>query len=210
MPAKARRPASPRPRGERLALLICVALALSMLGGATALIGRDYLEGQKRTAAVGGPFQLVRTDGRTVSNKDFRGKFVLIYFGYTSCPDVCPTTMADLGIALKRLGAQADEIQPVFVTVDPGRDTPEVLKGYASAFSPRLIALTGSPQEISTVEKEFHVYAKFEKTGSGADDYTVDHSSFFYLLGPDGRFITVLRADQQGDDLARSLAHYLT
>jgi protein SCO1/2 len=200
-------PAETRP--ARLATIIVAMLCIVMLATMAALIAVNYRL-HHRQASLGGPFQLEEADGRTVTDKDFRGKYMLIYFGYTSCPDICPTTMADLGIALKKLGAKADEVQPLFVTVDPGRDTPEVLKSYTSAFSPRLIGLTGSPQQIAAVEKEFHVYAKIEKTGDGPNDYSVDHSSVFYLMGPDGRFISVLRADQEGDDLARTISRYLT
>jgi protein SCO1/2 len=194
----------------KLATLIAAGLSLVMLLGAAGLIGIDHHLRHGQTASLGGPFELEEANGRMVSDRDFRGKYVLIYFGYTSCPDVCPTTMADLGIALKKLGAKAEEVQPLFVTVDPERDTPEVLKSYVSAFSPRLVGLTGSPQQIAAVEKEFHVYARIEKTGNGPQDYSIDHSSVYYLMGPDGRFISVLRADQEGDDLAKTISHYLT
>jgi protein SCO1/2 len=195
---------------NRLAAMTIACLALFMLVSVGALIGFNWYVHRNDAAALGGPFQLTEADGRVVSDKDFHGKYVLIYFGYTSCPDICPTTMADLTIALKKLGPKADEIQPIFVTVDPQRDTPAVLKDYVAAFSPRLIGLTGSPQQIATVEKEFRVYAKVEKTGDGPGDYSVDHSSVFYLMGPDGQFISILRADQEGADLAKSIAHYLT
>ena len=195
---------------RRKAALGVAGLAMVMLLGLAGLIGVNYHAVHSQSASLGRPFTLTEADGKTVTDKDFRGKYTLIYFGYTSCPDVCPTTMADLGIALKKLGAGADEVQPLFITVDPGRDTPGVLKSYVTDFSPRLIGLTGSPDQIARVEREFHVYAKVHKPADGSGDYSVDHSSLFYLMGPDGRFISVLRADQEGDDLARAIAHYLT
>ena len=117
--------------------------------------------------------------------------------------------MADLGIALKTLGAEADEIQPLFITIDPKRDTPDVVKSYVAAFFPRLIGLTGSPEQITHVEREFKVYAQ-PQAPDEAGNYAVDHSSLFYLMGPDGQFISILRADQNGSDLARAIAHYVT
>jgi protein SCO1/2 len=184
---------------------ILAGLAIVVVIGAVSLLR----VGQPAKLDVGGPFQLTEADGKTVSDKDFRGKYTLVYFGYTSCPDVCPMTMADVGKALKDLGPKASEVQPLFITVDPKRDTPAVLKSYLAAFSPRLIGLTGQPQQIASVEKEFHVYASVRKYGSGPDDYAVDHSSTFYLMGPDGHFITVLDASQDGDKLASTLSHYI-
>jgi protein SCO1/2 len=196
-------------RQRKVALAVCLGLLLLMLGSLGGLAAVDYRLTHTQTAEIGGPFSLTEDTGQAVSDKDFRGKYVLIYFGYTSCPDVCPLTLADLTAALKKLGAKADEVQPLFVTVDPTRDTSAVLKSYTAAFSPRLIGLTGSQQQLAAVEKEFKVYTKIRRNGDDPNDYSIDHSSAFYLLGPDGRFIAALNADEQGDQLASDLSHYL-
>ncbi len=161
-------------------------------------------------AAVGGPFQLTSGDGKTVTDRDLRGKYVLIYFGYTSCPDVCPTTLQHVADALTALGSKAADLQPLFITVDPERDTQKIVRQYAAAFSPQLIGLTGTAEEIARVEKEFHVYAAIRRTGSGKDDYTVDHSSVLYLMGPDGGFLAPIPADEQGKEMAGEIASHMS
>ena len=156
-------------------------------------------------AGIGGPFKLVNGDGRTVTDRDFRGKYMLVYFGYTFCPDVCPTTLNEVAGALDQLGAKADRIQPVFISVDPKRDTPPVVKEYAAAFSPRLTGLTGDEASIAAAAKEYRVYVALRRTGPGPTDYTVDHSSILYLMGPDGRFVAPIAADQPAEKLAADL-----
>ncbi|HET6182510.1 MAG TPA: SCO family protein [Acetobacteraceae bacterium] len=156
-------------------------------------------------ASIGGPFSLIDQSGRRVSAASFRGKYMLVYFGYTYCPDVCPTTLTDVAGALDKLGPKADAIVPIFITVDPQRDTPEVLKTYVAAFSPRIIGLTGTPAEIDQAEREYHVYAAKHVTGPGPNDYAMDHSSFLYLMGPDGRFITPIDSGASADELAQRL-----
>ncbi|MDD9878677.1 MAG: SCO family protein [Magnetovibrio sp.] len=142
------------------------------------------------TSAIGGPFQLTNHLGQAVTEKDFMGKHMLVFFGYTFCPDVCPTTLTDVSSALDILGDAADKITPVFISVDPARDTPEHLKEYATYFHPRLVALTGTDAQIAAVAKAYRVYyAKAKQDpGADADDYLMDHSSVIYLMGPDGRF----------------------
>lgn len=155
--------------------------------------------------SVGGPFTLEDADGRTVTNADFRGKYMLVYFGYTFCPDVCPTTLAAVADAMDRLGPEAAKVRPVFITVDPRRDTPAVLRRYTAAFGPALIGLTGTPQEVAQVAREYRVYYAEHRTGPGPDDYAMDHSSVLYLLNPQGRFVAPLRADLSGAELADAL-----
>jgi protein SCO1 len=121
--------------------------------------GFVWLSGQAVASPPGGPFTLQDGDGRQVTNRDFRGKYMLVYFGYTFCPDACPTTLNEVVVALDHLGAKAGGIQPNFITVDPKHDTPTVVKQYASAFSPRLLALSGSPDQIAQVAKAYGVYA---------------------------------------------------
>jgi protein SCO1/2 len=131
---------------------------------------------------------------------------MLIYFGYTFCPDVCPTTLNALAGALDKLGSRADRVQPLFITVDPKRDTPSVIGQYTAAFSPRIIGLTGTNEQISAAEKEYRVYAAEHRTGPGPNDYSMDHSSIIYLMGPDGHFIAPIRADTDSAAMAGEIA----
>ena len=131
------------------------------------------------------------TKGRAVSDQDFPGRFQLISFGYTFCPDICPTTLAEMSLIMDKLGKLGERLQPLFVTVDPERDTPEVLRRYTDFFHPRIIGLTGSPELVRRVADHFKVrYEKHLEPGAEAGKYSVDHSAGMYLLGPDGRFIT--------------------
>jgi len=165
-----------------------------------------FLSGTRPAAlTVGGPFSLIDGDGKPVTDQSWRGKYMLVYFGYTYCPDVCPTTLTNLADAMDKLGAKADRVQPLFITVDPKRDTPPVVKQYAAAFGPRMIGLTGSADQIAAVAKEYRVYYAEHRTGPGPDDYSMDHSSVLYLMGPDGQFIAPLRADEDGAAMATAL-----
>ncbi len=159
--------------------------------------------------AQGGAPKAGGAAGRRVSDRDFRGKFMLVYFGYTYCPDVCPTTLTDVAQALDKLGPAADRVQPIFITVDPKRDTPAVVAQYAAAFSSRLVGLTGTPDQIAAVAHEYRVYYAEHRTGPGANDYSMDHSSILYLMGPDGGFVSVIRADTGPDAIATELAKNL-
>lgn len=135
-------------------------------------------------------YLLMDTKGRAISDQDFRGSFQLIAFGYTFCPDICPTTLAEISLIMEKLGDRAAQLQPLFVTVDPERDTPEVLRGYTAYFHPRIIGLTGSPELVRRVADHFKVrYEKHWEPGAGKDKYSVDHSAGMYLLGPDGGFL---------------------
>lgn len=186
-----------------LALVVVATLAI----GARLMVwnGGDH----SAQAAIGGPFTLVDGDGRTVTDQSFRGKWTLIYFGYTFCPDVCPTSLTVVAGALDKLEpAQADKVVPVLVTVDPARDTPAVMKDYASAFHPRLVGLTGSQEQITAAMKAFKVYAARAKGGDN-ESYTVDHSSILYLMGPDGRFVAHFPHGTTADDLAAALKKHL-
>ena len=143
----------------------------------------------KSNMSIGGPFSLVDHEGNAVTDLDFRGQYLLIYFGYTYCPDVCPTALTDMSDALEKLGAEAGKVTPILITIDPVRDTPEHLKEYASFFHPRLRALTGTPQKIAAVAKAYRVYFnRAKQQDSAPDDYLMDHSSAIYLMGPDGTF----------------------
>lgn len=142
-------------------------------------------------AEVGGPFTLTDQHGKRVSDSDFRGRFMLVYFGFSYCPAICPTRLQTIANALDLLGDQATKVQPLFITIDPERDTPDVLATYVAQFSPNLIGLTGTPAEIKAVAHEAYkvYYAKVEDKDS-AGGYTMDHLDLVYLMGPDGKFIT--------------------
>jgi protein SCO1/2 len=137
-----------------------------------------------------GRYLLMDANGRAVTNADFPGQFQLIAFGYTYCPDICPTTLVEAAAILKQLGDRAERVQPIFITVDPQRDTPEVLATYTAYFHPRIIGLTGSASLIERAAQNFNArYQKVTEPGAPADRYHVDHSAGMYLLGPDGSYI---------------------
>jgi cytochrome oxidase Cu insertion factor (SCO1/SenC/PrrC family) len=159
-------------------------------------------------ALVGGPFSLTDQTGKRVSEKDFLGRYMLVFFGYTYCPDVCPTELQVMMAALASMGEQAARIQPVFVSIDPERDTPSVLKSYVENFGPQLIGLTGSAEEIASVAKAYRVY--YAKAGKGGSDYLMDHSSVIYLMGPDGRFVKHFTYTTDAAALAAALKETLT
>ena len=176
----------------RRPVLIFAALVLLLAAGigSYAFMSRELHRAQgSGTALVGGPFSLVDQDGRRVTEKDFLGKYMLVFFGYTYCPDVCPTELQVMTAALDQLGPEADRIQPVFVSVDPARDTPEVLKAYVENFGPRLMGLTGTPEQIAGIARAYRVFYAKASGSSSSTDYLMDHSSIIYLMGPDGRFV---------------------
>lgn len=150
-------------------------------------------------AEVGGPFELADPWGRRRSLADFRGKLVLLYFGFASCPDVCPTDLAVIGDALRLLGAQAEAVQPVFVTLDPERDTPEVLREYVAAFHPRFIALRGSEAQTRQVATSYKVF--YEKVPQGKG-YAIDHMAFTFVLDRHGRYLAFLPPGTRADRMA--------
>jgi len=163
-------------------------------------------------AAIGGPFTLTDQNGRRVSDGQFAGQYRLIYFGYTYCPDVCPTTLQKLMSGFSKFSQAAPDraakVQPIFITVDPERDTPAVMKSYVSAFSPRLIGLTGTDAEVAKVAKAYAVYYK-KQEAQGASGYLMDHSSAPMLFGPDGAPIALAPADEGPDAVARMLDQWV-
>lgn len=173
----------------RIALASIVGLALAA-GIAWWQVQHATKQVETSAAAVGGPFRLTDHTGKAVSDADFRGKHLLIYFGYTFCPDVCPTELSSMAGAMDKLGPTADKVQPLFITIDPERDTAAHLAGYVALFHPRLIGLTGTPDEVRAVAREYRVYAA-KAPGSTGEAYLMDHSSFVYLMGPDGKFVAV-------------------
>jgi cytochrome oxidase Cu insertion factor (SCO1/SenC/PrrC family) len=136
---------------------------------------------------IGGPFTLVDQHGRRRTDRDFRGKLMLVYFGFTDCPDVCPTDLREIGIALDKLGAASAAIQPLFITLDPQRDTPQRVAGYVAAFHPRLVGLTGTRAAIRHVADEYRIYFREVPTPGGGS--TIEHASFTFLMDRDGQYV---------------------
>lgn len=155
---------------------------------------------------IGGPFTLVDSSGKPRSDDSFRGHYMLIFFGYTKCEDVCPKTLTEMSEALDQVDPNAKRIQPLFITVDPKRDTPARLREYTSAFSPNLIGLTGTAEQLGDVERRFHVVVEGASQGTKLD---LDHSAVIYLLGPDGRFIAPLPATANRVALQAALNRYV-
>ena len=141
-------------------------------------------------AKIGGPFSLTDQDGKPVRDSDFAGRYRIVYFGYSYCPDICPTDLQQIGLAMDQLGDSAESVQPLFITLDPERDTAEHLAQYVPLFHPRLIGLTGSTDAVRNAADAYRVYYKRVTTGSRPDDYTVDHSAFIYLMDRDGKYLT--------------------
>ncbi len=170
------------------AVLALVLFAAGFAGMYTVLSGPE--RGQNEGAAlIGGPFSLVDTYGKRVTDRDFRGKLMLVFFGYTHCPDVCPTELQTMSEVMDKLGPAADKVAPVFISVDAKRDTPDVLAAYMKNFSPRIVGLTGDQNEVASAAKAYRVY--YRKAGETRDDnYTVDHSAFVYLMDGEGRYLT--------------------
>lgn len=185
------------------------ALALLSLG---ACAGASPEEPPLAGARIGGPFELVNQDGRTVRDSDFAGVNKIVYFGYTYCPDVCPNDMQKLGAAMRLLDKEAPRIaakvQPIFVTVDPERDTPPVIKAFVGNFHPRFVGLTGSPEKIAEVTKNYAVYAKKQPPGPGGG-YLVDHAAVAFLMDPDGKPITSLPIDKDPQAIAEEVRHWV-
>jgi protein SCO1 len=157
------------------------------------------------TALIGGAFQLQTADGKTITEADLKGRPFLVYFGYTHCPDVCPTTLAQISDVLRLLPDRP--IRALFVTVDPERDTPALMADYVSSFDPRIVGLSGTPDEIAKVEKTYRVYARKAPTKDG--DYSMDHSSIVYLMDKSGGFVEAFNLDRTPEASAKELASYL-
>ena len=157
-----------------------------------------------------GGFNLVDHDGKPRSHKDFRGRFLLIYFGYTYCPTICPTNLQHMALALQTLGKRGEKVQPLFITIDPARDTPKELKAYMTNFGERFIGLTGTEAQMRAAAGAYRVHRrKVVPDKSVPDDYLVDHSSLTLLIGPDGKFRTLFPHDTSGTVMARRMAKYL-
>src|SRR5437764_8776240 len=198
-----------KPGGSPRFLLIAVTFAGILVIGAGLLLGlafRDNPRGAAGTvlaSAIGGPFKLVDQDGKTVTDADLKGKWQLVFFGYTHCPDTCPTALNELALALDQLGPKKQSVGIVFITVDPERDTPAVLKDYLASFDAPVTGLTGTPQEVAQAAKDYRVYyAKHPRADGG---YDMDHSAVIYIMDPQGRFTATFTPDVSADDVAKRL-----
>lgn len=156
-------------------------------------------------ATIGGPFTLTAHDGRVVSDADFTGKYRLIFFGYTFCPDICPTELQTIAQAMDLLGDAAGDVQPLFITIDPARDTAPVLADYVKLFHPAILGLTGTEAQIAAVAKSYRVYFARSQEPAAADTYLMDHSTFSYLMAPDGSFITVFAKGTTAEQMAAAI-----
>src|SRR4051794_28306000 len=176
------------PRQPRIVLTLGAFLAglVACFGIVLLVSGRLSAPGVQATAAIGGPFILTDQDGNTVTDRDFRGRPFLVFFGFTHCPDVCPTTLHEVSEILRTLGRDAPRVGAAFITVDPDRDTPAALKDYLSSFDPRLKGLTGDALAITAVAKAYRVY--FKKIPLDQGNYTMDHTAIVYLMDKEGRF----------------------
>lgn len=186
-----------------LTLLVAGAAAAGLWILGNRVPGREGSVTSTGVAAVGGPFSLTDQFAHARTEKDYSGRFILVYFGYTNCPDVCPTTLSVIADALEKMGGAAPRVVPVFITVDPARDTPAALKAYLAAFGPSFVGLTGPAQNIAKAEAEYRVFvSRHDPQGSG---YAVDHSNIIYLMGPDGKFIASFDETLGPDKLAAEL-----
>jgi cytochrome oxidase Cu insertion factor (SCO1/SenC/PrrC family) len=156
-------------------------------------------------ALIGGAFTLTDNTGKRVTDQDFHGKYTLVFFGFTSCPDICPAGLQLIAGALQKLGTKAQLITPIFISVDPQRDTPEKLAAYVKNFDPKLVGLTGTPEEIAAVAKAYKVYYAKVPSKERPDDYTMDHTSIIYVMDPKGEFVTHFTPSTSVDDMAAKL-----
>ena len=181
-----------------------VLLGIAIILAAAALI-YGVRPNKPAGSLIGGPFTLQAVDGKTVTQADFEGKPFLVYFGYTHCPDICPTTLAQISDMLAKLPGLP--VKVLFVTVDPERDTAKLMADYVSSFDPRIVGLSGSPEQIAAMEKTYRVYARKAPAKDG--DYAMDHSSVVYLMDRNGRFVEAFNLERSAGESAKELETYL-
>ncbi len=197
----------------RLLTVIVAGFLIGALGGAAALVLTKGTSSQPvettGKALIGGPFTLLDQHGKTVTDRDFRGRYMLVFFGFTHCPDICPAELQVIAAALDELGPKANDVIPIFITLDPERDTPEVMADYVKNFGSRFVGLTGSPEAIAEAAKAYRIsYSKFQE-GPTKDDYSIDHSALVYLMGKDGEYLTHFAYGTPVAKLTETLRRYL-
>jgi cytochrome oxidase Cu insertion factor (SCO1/SenC/PrrC family) len=201
-----KRPAASFPRTAIFGLLtLLIALAL----GAYVLMSSTISNTGQGVALVGGPFSMLNQKGETVTDKTYLGKPMLLFFGFTFCPDICPTELQVMAAALEELGSAGSDIQPIFVSVDPARDTPEVMAGYIANFGPRFIGLTGSATQVADMAGQYRVYYAKQDNAQDPKNYLMDHSSIIYLMGADGKFLKHFSYSTDAKALATGLRQAL-
>ena len=192
-----------------IGLLIGMAAAVAIYPGVVGQLLPGKQTWSVGKAAIGGPFSLVDHSGKAVTEKSYSGEFLLVFFGFTYCPDICPAALQTVSAALDKLGGKANKVRPLFISVDPERDTPEQLKLYVSNFHKRIAGLTGTAEQIDAVAKAYRVYFRKVEDASNSDGYTVDHSAFIYLMAPNGDYVThfthVTSPDKMAERLRREL-----
>ncbi|MGE0038231.1 MAG: SCO family protein [Xanthobacteraceae bacterium] len=181
-------------------LILCFAVILLVSGRVSA-------PSVTQIATIGGPFSLTDQNGRTVTDRDLKGHPFLVFFGFTHCPDVCPTALFEVSEIMRALGPDADRVRVLFVTVDPERDTPTTLKDYLSSFDPHLSALTGDPEAVAAMAKAYRVYYKKVPLSEGG--YTMDHTAIVYLMNKDGKFVSPFNIKRPPEVAAADLRKYL-
>jgi protein SCO1/2 len=196
-----------RPDGALLTPLTIVSLSLAVVILAFVAFTLGMRPYGPAPSSIGGAFSLIDQNGKKVTQADYAGKPLIVFFGYTHCPDVCPTTLSDMSQMLNALG-KAEPVQALFVTVDPERDTPVVLKDYLSSFDPRIVGLSGDPAAIAEVERRYRVYAKKVPTKDG--DYSMDHTAVVYVMDKQGRFVSALNLSQKPEAAAEEFKRDLS
>jgi len=181
-------------------LVVCFGVVLLVTGRVSA-------PGAQQIASIGGPFKLTDQNGKAVTDQDLKGHPFLVFFGFTHCPDVCPTTLFEVSEIMRALGPDAERTRAVFITVDPERDTPTIMKDYLSSFDPHLTGLTGDPAAVAAVGKAYRVY--FKKVPLDQGGYTMDHTAIVYLMDKDGRFVSPFSLKRPADAAAADLRRYL-
>jgi len=196
-------------RHIRIALVLAAFLTglVISLGAILIVSGRLSTASGPQAAAIGGAFRLIDQNGRTVTDQDLKGEPSLVFFGFTHCPDICPTTLFDISEVMHALGPDADRAHAVFITVDPERDTQPAMKDYLSSFDPHLAGLTGGLDAITAVAKEYRVY--FKKVPLDNGDYTMDHTAIVYLMDKQGRFVSPFSLKRPPEASAAELRRYL-
>ncbi len=197
----------------RLIAFVIAGFLIGAIAGAAVLLVANPQGGQpvqsSGAALIGGPFSLVGADGKPVTDRDFRGRYMLIFFGFTHCPDICPAELQVIAQALEQLGDKAKKMVPIFITLDPERDTPDAMANFVKSFGPNFVGLTGSPEAIAAAAKAYRVaYSKVENKDS-AGDYSVDHSALVYLMDPKGRYVTHFSYGLSADQMAQKLGKFL-
>lgn len=198
---------------SRLLAVIVAGFLIGALGGATLLVlsqgGQGPAVQTSGKALIGGPFTLVDQTGKTVTDQDFRGRYMLVFFGFTHCPDICPAELQVMSAALDALGPKADSVVPIFITLDPERDTQAAMAAYVKNFGPRFVGLTGSSEQIAAAAKAYRVaYSKFQQDKTSSD-YSIDHSALVYLMGKNGEYITHFAYGTPASQMTETLRRYL-